>query len=181
MKRNIFSLAIRAMFKGPVTIKYPFQPPRPVSEGFRGVPKYAPEQCTGCGACAEVCPSQCITVTEKDGKRMFNLWYGKCSFCSRCEEVCPETPKAIKLSQEYEISTTDKLSLVSSVEVDMKSCEHCGAWFTTVPLAEKAIKIVTEQTKIEPESLDRLSKLCPKCKRDVEALTLLTAYEEKKR
>ena len=49
------------------------------------------DKCLGCGACAEVCPTECIT--EKDGKYVINA--DECVDCGACEGACPvEAPEA---------------------------------------------------------------------------------------
>lgn len=47
--------------------------------------------CTGCGACLQICPMQCIEMKADDE----GFWIPKinakeCIECNRCEEVCPE-------------------------------------------------------------------------------------------
>ncbi len=56
-------------------------------ESMSGRPEvlWQPEKCTGCGACAEVCPSGCHRMDSKDG-HLFNR--RNCSQCGRCAEVC---------------------------------------------------------------------------------------------
>ncbi len=48
--------------------------------------KIDPELCIGCGACAEVCPTNCISPTD-DGKYVINP--DECIDCGACVEVCP--------------------------------------------------------------------------------------------
>ncbi|MEO2082973.1 MAG: 4Fe-4S binding protein [Desulfurobacteriaceae bacterium] len=42
--------------------------------------------CIGCGACAEVCPTNCIFPTD-DGK--YDIDENECIDCGACVEVCP--------------------------------------------------------------------------------------------
>jgi Ni,Fe-hydrogenase III small subunit/Pyruvate/2-oxoacid:ferredoxin oxidoreductase delta subunit len=52
---------------------------------FRGRPELHAERCRdGCRACAEVCPTQAISVEP------LKLDLGKCLFCAACAEACPE-------------------------------------------------------------------------------------------
>lgn len=46
--------------------------------------------CCGCGACAQKCPKQCITLAEdKEGFLYPSVDSGKCIECGVCESVCP--------------------------------------------------------------------------------------------
>lgn len=46
--------------------------------------------CIGCGACAEVCPKKCISLT-RDGKGFLvaEINDGQCVRCNKCDAVCP--------------------------------------------------------------------------------------------
>jgi ferredoxin len=48
--------------------------------------------CTGCGACAPVCPARCLDVDGAADARPLHLRLdeGACIGCGRCIEVCPE-------------------------------------------------------------------------------------------
>ncbi len=75
-----------------------------VDKNFRGKPEQNPQQCIGCAAYIDACPSNALTV-ETDcatGELAWEFNLGRCIFCGRCEEVCPTA--AIKLSQEYELA-----------------------------------------------------------------------------
>ena len=48
------------------------------------------ELCTGCGACAAICPMDCITMeADKEGFLRPAVQAEKCIDCSRCRQVCP--------------------------------------------------------------------------------------------
>lgn len=46
--------------------------------------------CTGCTACAEICPANCIEMTENEKGFLYpTIDLSKCKNCGMCEKVCP--------------------------------------------------------------------------------------------
>jgi len=127
--------ALTALIKGPYTVPFPKVPHKPYP-GFRGAPKFNPDECVGCGACANVCPTNTIEVEdvvdeEKGvGKRIITLYYQNCEFCGFCQECCI-TGKGVELSQEFNLATFDRKSIFTRVEKELALCEICGKPVTT--------------------------------------------------
>ena len=47
------------------------------------------DQCSGCGACATVCPKNCITMTsDREGFRYPVIDGAQCIRCGACELRC---------------------------------------------------------------------------------------------
>lgn len=47
-------------------------------------------QCTGCAACANICPKQCIQMTsDREGFLYPKIIPKKCIQCNLCEQICP--------------------------------------------------------------------------------------------
>ena len=103
----MFTFIKKVIKTGAPTSSYPLEPIA-VDKNFRGKPEHNPQQCIGCAACVNACPSNALTVetdlVTNELAWQFNL--GRCIFCARCEEVCPTA--AIKLSQEYELAVWKK-------------------------------------------------------------------------
>jgi formate hydrogenlyase subunit 6/NADH:ubiquinone oxidoreductase subunit I len=99
--------ALLALLQGPYTTKFPAAPaPAPT---YRGAPRYYEDLCIACGTCFRVCPANAISLEEL-GEREGVKWrrlkvdYGRCIFCGTCEANCPVNPKAIRLSNEYNLA-----------------------------------------------------------------------------
>jgi len=69
---------------------------------FRGKHIVEHDICTGCTACAKICPVDAIVMSPlpiKKPKAFPEVNLGICIFCGLCEDVCPTKPvKAIRLS-----------------------------------------------------------------------------------
>lgn len=118
--------AIKALIKGPYTSKFPAEMPE-IPDGFRGAPEFSEPDCVGCKACAEVCPARAIEAVDdrENGVRRFVLRYDLCIFCGTCEGSCI-TGKGVRLSKKWNLVTTDRSALRTSVEKALVLCEHCG-------------------------------------------------------
>lgn len=48
------------------------------------------EKCTGCGACSNICPINCIDmVSDNEGFLYPSIYLNNCTNCGRCEKTCP--------------------------------------------------------------------------------------------
>lgn len=71
------------------------------------------DRCTGCGACAAICPAKCITmIDDAEGFSYPRIDHASCINCSRCESVCPLNPrKAPSPTTCYLFCTSDQKTL----------------------------------------------------------------------
>ncbi len=120
--------AITAVVHGPYTHPFPKEP-TPVPDNLRAAPKYNPDYCIGCGACAEVCPAGAIKVEDifENGRafRRLTCNYGNCIFCGECELHCT-TEKGIHLTPDYELSYFESREAQEHIEHELVLCEICG-------------------------------------------------------
>lgn len=68
---------------------------RPLKNIFIPKPIVKGDLCKVCGACAEVCPPQAISLSDKE----VLIDYRKCIRCYCCQEVCPEG--AVRLQERW--------------------------------------------------------------------------------
>ena len=103
------------LFKPAVTLEYP---EKRLESGkfFRGKP-IVNQDCSKCGTCTRVCPSDAIKI--QGNKFTINL--RKCIFCGNCAFYCPQ--KAIQMSEDYELATPKKSDLELTYEIGGKN-EH---------------------------------------------------------
>lgn len=53
-----------------------------------GVTAQSIRNCTGCGECAEACPTRIISI--RAGIPVLDFRSGECTFCGECAQRCPE-------------------------------------------------------------------------------------------
>ncbi len=121
--------AIRSLTGKPYTTRFPYQPHKPY-ERFRGRPEFHVEDCVGCMACMQVCPTGAISfkdeVKKGKAKRILNVQWDVCIYCGQCQANCL-TGKGIILSQEFDLATTGKREdLHQTIEKELLLCDCCG-------------------------------------------------------
>src|SRR6516225_6081037 len=116
-----FAVTFAAMFKKPVTERYP-ERPGPVA------PRYHDglEKCVGCELCAWACPADAIYVEGADNTeaeryspgerygRVYQINYLRCIGCGLCIEACPT--RALTMTNEYELALDNRQDLIYTKE-----------------------------------------------------------------
>lgn len=183
--------AIKAIFKGPYTIKFPYKPAK-VFPNFRGKIIFNPEKCVGCGACSEVCPSKAREIIDDKEKRIRKVihYQERCIYCGQCVRYCI-TQEGIKHTPEFDLSSIKKDGYKNEIEKEIILCALCGEviapkdqiiWIAKKigPLMSanptlfltyyKELGLVYEpetQIKEFPYRTEYLQVLCPSCRRKV--------------
>ena len=78
--------ALKNLASKKATRRYPKEK-RTAFENIRGELVNQVEICTFCGACAQKCPSQCISADKKNAIWTYDPF--ACVFCGICVEICP--------------------------------------------------------------------------------------------
>jgi len=121
--------AVIAVFSPRFTTRFPAQP-CVVPERLRGKPEFDEDNCIGCGACVNVCPTNALTQiddTEANPPvRRITQRSDACIFCGNCSENCT-TEDGIKLSRQWDLATLNRQQTVEQHEYELQLCEKCGA------------------------------------------------------
>lgn len=76
------------------------------------------KNCTGCSACANICPAKAITMKENEiGYYVPTIDSEKCINCGKCDKICPELNPREGNKQKpnvYAVQANDKIRYVSS-------------------------------------------------------------------
>ena len=186
--------ALGSFFSAPYTTKYPFEPYTPPEE-YRGFPEYNDEECVGCGACAQVCPSSAIEVIDDTEQliRTLRIDYTSCIQCGQCHEHCI-IGEGIDNTGAYSlpVSSTMASDIFHTVEKDLVVCENCGGpiatrdhlSFVKERLGAKAYAhpslllntqreysdVILEMTKERLRREDYFKQVCAKCRQQISVL-----------
>lgn len=182
--------AVRAIFLGPYTSKFPFKP-SPAAPTHRGIIEFDFDKCILCGACVEVCPANARSQ-EDDKIRMIRKeihHQEKCIYCGQCVAYCT-TKEGIKHTPEYDLSKIKNEGYDNEIEKELISCERCGEIITTrahllwiakrtgelayanpnlflVLSQEYGEEAIPKSADISPYRSEHLRFLCPSCRRTV--------------
>ena len=183
--------ALTSFFTAPYTTKFPVEGHTPEPE-YRGLPKYNPDYCVGCGSCAQVCPTNAITMTDDPEKRVrtLTLNYTSCIHCGQCEEHCI-TEKGIQCSASYSLSVMDLKApeVYETIERELAICEACGAviapreqlkWIKhrlgakayahpnfLLETQKEFFEVIPSKPKDRLRREDQIKELCPTCRHKV--------------
>jgi len=188
---RILKLAVISLFSRPFTTKYPAVPYEPIKQ-FRGRPRYHEKDCIGCGACAEVCPSNCIVLTDhvdsQPPVRRLVQHLDYCLECGQCERYCT-TEKGITLTNEFDFVGFSHEEFEEKVEKQLLLCECCGEviapldqirWLvkrlgplaftnpTLMLVSQSDLALVDEGVTADSKDAQRSQRIsiqCPKCRR----------------
>ncbi len=105
MPMDVLDRILRPLRRGPVTSRYPAEPPV-LAAVARGLPELDAARCDGNAACAAACPTAAIRVTDA----AWVLDAGACIFCAACARACPTG--ALVLGGRIELAAATRASLV---------------------------------------------------------------------
>src|SRR5258708_3394276 len=114
----MFKILQKTAKTGIVTVNYPAEPAN-ISKHFRGGPDFDFEKWKDARGAAEVCPTGAISISDKAESRSVTVDYGLCVFCGLCAETSSD--QAVRITQEFELATPDRRSLVLTAEFELNA------------------------------------------------------------
>jgi len=115
-------------------------------------------RCTGCGLCAEECPTEALLISAGEETDAFQIIFkhGNCVACGLCVEICPEKCLCVK-----RILELDKVGSQSVLFKDtIVRCSGCGKPLGPKSMIDKMQARVMAAGKRFPFQFE----LCPDCK-----------------
>lgn len=159
----MFTFIKKVIKTGAQTSSYPLEP-IPVDKNFRGKPEHNPQQCIGCAACVNACPSNALTVETdlKTGElaRQFNL--GRCIFCGRCERSARRSPFACLRSTSWRCG---KRGLPPAIALCAVQLPRLQASVRRAKEIDYAIALLKHNGDVRAEHHRESFETCPECKR----------------
>jgi Ni,Fe-hydrogenase III small subunit/ferredoxin len=110
--------------KGKATTAWPKGDENAGQDAVFGMPRFEASQCDpSCRECADVCPTNAITVqTVEGGEHRLEVDYGRCVVCQLCVEACPTD--AVKASFDWAFGVRDRADLVLSSDQKRATSER---------------------------------------------------------
>lgn len=138
----MFRILQKTISTGIATANYPGEPAE-ICEGFRGNPSFDFEKWKDARAAAEVCPTGAISLRDQTDSRKVSVDYGLCIFCGLCAEASPD---AVRMTQEFELATSDRRHLVVTAEYSLNADR-----------THRRLRQINQQSKVE-DDLDSLGQ-----------------------
>lgn len=115
-------------------------------------------KCTGCGLCAQECPTGALAFILSEESDTFRLLFrhGLCVACGQCVEICPE--KCLQVERLFKVDKLDGQTVL--FEDEIARCSRCGR-----PVGPKTmIDKLRARMIASGHPLTSQLGLCPDCK-----------------
>jgi ferredoxin len=132
-------------------------------------------RCTGCGACAVMCPAHAISVSDNKKHRTVTVSMSSCIYCGACAAVCPE--QALEFEAGSELPALAKDKLCHELKIRLKGCDHCQTVIGTVKGIAQTVKKSYAQRGITQGELSWMT-LCPRCRRTFHSRSLTRRHAQ---
>ncbi len=133
------------------------------------------KRCTGCGACAVMCPAHAIAVSDNKKHRTVTIAMSSCIYCGACADICPE--KALELQPGCDLPAFSKDKLYHELKIRLKGCEHCQTTVGTVKGIAKTVHNSYARHGVTQKEIPWIT-LCAACKRKFHGRNLIRRHAQ---
>jgi ferredoxin len=122
-----------------------------------GTVALARDKCSGCGLCADNCPTGAISQQSSDGSVSLVFRHRDCIACGQCVAICPE--KCLEIKPELDLAGL-AVPPVTVFQSGIVFCRYCGQ-----PVASRAmIEQVRQRLLAAGITGTAQLEICPDCK-----------------
>ncbi len=159
----MFTFIKKVIKTGTATSSYPLEPIA-VDKNFRGKPEQNPQQCIGCAACVNACPSNALTV-ETDlatGELAWSLISGAASSVDAAKKFARRRRLSCRKSTNWRWKKEDFLQ---QSRFALCNCRVCNRPFAVQKEIDYAIALLKHNGDSRAENHRESFETCPECKR----------------
>ncbi len=126
-----------------------------------GLVKIDADGCTGCGSCAQACPTGALDLTQGDETVTLDYDPTLCTGCAQCVSVCPE--QVVQVSR-----STDLAKLGGGperlFEDETVRCTSCGSAVAPAAMLKRIEAALSEDGRPSNKTMSTITSLCPDCR-----------------
>ncbi len=125
-----------------------------------GIVQIDADRCTGCGACAQACPTGALAFQQEDAVSLTfdpNL----CTGCGQCSGWCPEHIMRIDRVTDLQRLSGGRIPLYEDQEV---RCEVCGSVIGPAAMLWRIANILSPMGGANEATISTITRLCPSCR-----------------
>jgi ferredoxin len=118
--------------------------------------------CTGCGSCAQFCPTAALDLSEHEGLIALSYDPTLCTGCGQCVNACPE--HVVKVDRSTDIGRLRK-GRTTLFEDDTIRCQSCGAPVAPAAMLERIQSLLSaDESGASKGTMATITQLCPDCR-----------------
>ncbi|RLC59164.1 MAG: hypothetical protein DRI30_01220 [Chloroflexi bacterium] len=125
-----------------------------------GLVKIDADGCTGCGSCAQACPTDALDLAEGDTVTLtFNP--ALCIGCAQCVSVCPE--KVVEVSRDTDLARL-RDGPERLYEDEAIRCQSCDSVVASAAMLKRIEAALTEDGRPSDKTMKTITRLCTDCR-----------------